>query len=935
MADGGGGGNGGGTQWPCAKLRRVRWDLRYMNTSASHDTSLAVSQFSAMASRELRREKRHRTNGRLSGTGSTSHVNVHSAASPLMAPSSVASSVNGSPPPSPGGGPLSGRFSMGSLLLARKGTRSPGRKSSSNSLKRASLGSVLRARFHLGSGSSARSASQPNETPPASLFGTETFSSHAYDDETMSGMSERDYVADVELEDDDDDDGRTGGAYIEDDDVSDSDESLLRFEEGPLDLRYETLAGQKHVYPGGITMNEDNASTFDLHVGNRWARCFYIADGHGEVIDKRMVRPGYVSYGRHFVDLLDQVLPDVVQSILETETISITENGDEDVARRVTTALGELHLRLNEAIADLDPDVCAENGSTLCLGIIYRGHLFCCSIGDSSMFMADQDGLPMRVWCRRGKDNVLSVCSFEDTLDMYPVKLRQGQNLRALRRDYTELQGRVKPVREMGCNVYLVVSDRSSYALRMTNTLGNFNHSGWTLSRTNVYSLPLARLPPNTTLMFVTDGIKDLMDVEELSRFSTSIRNGVIPPEYQTITTRRRWRSRDPAAELDRFLAPRREYIPPPQFHAYRTRLLDLLRRDIKRPLDTPPQLSDVCTAIILSALVRYATDDLTVLAVRLPGRGSADAVMRSVRPRPHSWQEHRASMNSRPASIASASSYGAGSMYAHATDAELAELSPAEALRRRKRESAPADLFRGVHPHLPSGDESDSAMNGASSVISDLDAQRSRSGSPPSPYLEANSAPGSPASMAPTTVTLASASPIPTPSMTAATAARLAAVTRSNAVRPRTQSTYIAESADADGYLSAASNSSAPADMARRRKRTRSLIFKTPSLRTLRNLFRKPRDGNEDAESTTTTATITSSPLRMACHLDTARRSLGQVGVRPYAHLLPWSSRSHTWLRRMDSRPLPLSTAGRFCRTHVISLRAPIVWTFSTPAPL
>jgi hypothetical protein len=135
-----------------------------------------------------------------------------------------------------------------------------------------------------------------------------------------------------------------------------------------------------------------------------------------------------VSYGRHFVDLLDQVLPDVVQSILESEAISITENGDEDIARRVTTALGDLNIRLNEAIAELDPDVCAENGSTLCLGILYRGHLFCCSIGDSSMFMADPDGLPMRVWCRRGKDNVLNVCSFEDTLDMYPVRLRQGKN---------------------------------------------------------------------------------------------------------------------------------------------------------------------------------------------------------------------------------------------------------------------------------------------------------------------------------------------------------------------------------------------------------------------------------------------------------------------------------------------------------------------------
>ncbi|KAI9597053.1 hypothetical protein BDF19DRAFT_412057 [Syncephalis fuscata] len=828
--------------------------------------------------------KRHRSTSRLrseerSYTGNataTSNSRSNSRAATRQSPatpvtmSSAASSVNGSPPPSPRINPVSNngasanRFNLGSLLLARKSSPSPGRKISNNSLKRASFGSVMRDRLGLRSSTSSRGTA----TPPASLYGTETMSSRAYDDDTVSGLSERDdaVFADAEMDDDDDDDMATTGITVNIDDESDSDESLRQFEEGPLELHYESLAGQKHVYPNGITMNEDNASTFDLQVGGRWARCFYVADGHGEVIDKRLVRPGYVSYGRHFVDLLDQVLPDVVQSILESEAISITENGDEDVARRVTTALGDLHQRLNEAVADLDPDVCAENGSTLCLGILYRGHLFCCSIGDSSMFMADPDGLPMRVWCRRGKDNVLNVCSFEDTLDMYPVKLRQGQNLRALRRDYTELQGRVKTVREMGCNVYLVVSDRSGYALRMTNTLGNFNHSGWTLSRTNVYSLPLARLPPNTTLMFVTDGIKDLMDVEELSRFTVNIRSGIIPPEYQIPNNRRRWGSRDPALELDRFLAPRREYLSQPQFMAYRTRLLELLRRDSKRPADMLPHLSDVCSSVILSALVRYASDDLTVLAVRLPGRGSADAAMRSIRPRPHSWQERRPGYPSRPASIASASSFG-GSAFLPPTDAELAELSPAEALRRRKRDTAPADLFRGALNFPPSGDESDPEVNrsftGSPSPPPMM--SYSPSSSPPSgSYFDVSPPPMDPVPPMPIPATIAT--PVPTPSMTAATAARLASATRSNAVRPRAHSAYLGNGLNGidaieldGGYTSAASNSSAPADPDRRRKRSRSLVFRTPSLKTLRNLFRKHKDAADGA----TPDGLPTSPLR------------------------------------------------------------------------
>jgi hypothetical protein len=394
--------------------------------------------------------------------------------------------------------------------------------------------------------------------------------------------------------------------------------------------------------------------------------------------------------------------------------------------------------------------------------------------------------------------------------------------------------------------------------------IGNFNHAGWTLSRTNVYFMPLACLPPNTTLMFVTDGIKDLMDVEELSRFAVSIRNGVIPPDYQN-TTRRRWRGRDPAAELDRFLAPRREYIPQPQLRAYRTRLLELLRRDAKRPANTLPQLSDVCKAIILSALVRHATDDLTVLAVRLPGSGSADAAMRYIRNRPHSWQEYRANMNSRPASVVSASSYGGYSAYHHMNDTDRIDRSPADVLRRRQRDSAPFDLSRGTQANSPSGDESDVGTDGGY----DMDAYRSQSGSPPSPYLGGQSAPGSPASFMAATPS-APASPVPTPAMHAETARRLEAVRRSGTVRPQSFAAYQAarhiyasEGIDADGYHSDDPHSSGQFGDHRQSKRA-SGIFKTPSLRTLRKLFRKTRD-YEGATTGMDGVSFSSTPLRPA----------------------------------------------------------------------
>jgi hypothetical protein len=137
------------------------------------------------------------------------------------------------------------------------------------------------------------------------------------------------------------------------------------------------------------------------------------------------------------------------------------------------------------------------------------------------MLLVDQRSLKvLPLWKRWNvpEDEMGDICSFEDTLDAFPARMREGQNRKALMKDMRELTGRLKSTREQGETVHLVVSNRSAYALRMTNTVGNLNHAGWTLSRTNVYAIPLTQIPKETCLMMVTDGVKDVLNASELTQ---------------------------------------------------------------------------------------------------------------------------------------------------------------------------------------------------------------------------------------------------------------------------------------------------------------------------------------------------------------------------------------------------------------------------------
>lgn len=75
-------------------------------------------------------------------------------------------------------------------------------------------------------------------------------------------------------------------------------------------------------------------------------------------------------------------------------------------------------------------------------------------------------------WKRWGTNEEPEVCSFEDTLDAYPARIKEGQNRKALQEDLETLEGRTKTTKEQGELVHLVISNRSAYALRMTNTVG-------------------------------------------------------------------------------------------------------------------------------------------------------------------------------------------------------------------------------------------------------------------------------------------------------------------------------------------------------------------------------------------------------------------------------------------------------------------------------
>lgn len=283
-----------------------------------------------------------------------------------------------------------------------------------------------------------------------------------------------------------------------------------------------------------------------------------------------MTTPGYQSPGERVAETISSLLPTLLPTLLSeaysvhtpsstatstpSETSSTSSEDEPSTPphhhsqtlgirpckadSRILEALSSLKTALNQALVEYDPVLPQDNGSTLLLSLFTHDYLYVTSIGDSSAVLTDHQGRPLRLWRRLGVQEGEGICSWEDTLDAFPSQLREGQTFQPLRRDFLDLRAHISTTREMGQDVHLITSPRSAYALRMTNTVGNLNHSGSLLDRTNLYAIPLSPLSvlPSITLLLVSDGVKDVMSARDIARHTLGPHHALhLPPPENPI----------------------------------------------------------------------------------------------------------------------------------------------------------------------------------------------------------------------------------------------------------------------------------------------------------------------------------------------------------------------------------------------------------------
>ncbi|KXS11730.1 hypothetical protein M427DRAFT_60325 [Gonapodya prolifera JEL478] len=207
--------------------------------------------------------------------------------------------------------------------------------------------------------------------------------------------------------------------------------------------------------------------------------------------------------------------------------------------------LRSLHLRLNRRLTNHLPQLSSDNGSTLVLSLLLPSHLVLSTVGDSSALLLYR-GLPLTVWSRTGHSEPPGICSYEDSLGGFPVNLREGQSEGEVKKDYEKVKKRVRKVEGGGGKGWTVWSPRSAYGLGMTATLGNLNHAGCTISRTNVYVFDKNELAvaaavvegqgkfgqsdqgrDRLTLVMLSDGVKDVLTASQIALLSRSLLHGL------------------------------------------------------------------------------------------------------------------------------------------------------------------------------------------------------------------------------------------------------------------------------------------------------------------------------------------------------------------------------------------------------------------------
>ncbi|KAJ3340947.1 hypothetical protein HDU93_006033 [Gonapodya sp. JEL0774] len=355
--------------------------------------------------------------------------------------------------------------------------------------------------------------------------------------------------------------------------------------------------------------------------------------------------------------------------------------------RYLLPPLRSLHLRLNRRIAHTSPSLSADNGSTFLLTCILPTHIVSCTIGDSSMLLASSSGLAVPVWSRSGSGEPPGPCSYEDALGKWPDELHEGQTADEVRKDYERVKRRVRKVVGGQGKGWTVWSPRSAYGLGMTATLGNLNHAGCTISRTNVYVFDKSELAGmmgglgmsaghrngrqdilgdrgglKVTIVMVSDGVKDVLTAPEIALLSRSLLHGLLlsagsiptpnpanPPDLRD----------DPTLPVERIIA---GAMAGPRDAAARRSAEEVMdcvqsaalaestedhENDGDEEVVRRPSLEILCRALVHLAKMRGSTDDVTALAIDVPLSpthpiGSSSPTSTSVTPsRPHPTSQY------------------------------------------------------------------------------------------------------------------------------------------------------------------------------------------------------------------------------------------------------------------------------------------------------
>ncbi|RKO90041.1 hypothetical protein BDK51DRAFT_46803, partial [Blyttiomyces helicus] len=378
-----------------------------------------------------------------------------------------------------------------------------------------------------------------------------------------------------------------------------------------------SLPGRKHTKPN-CTINEDGHGTFVFEIpsSNSDDECelacgFFLADGHGEALQLTPGAPPasstlpLKSNAMQFMAHLQNLLPKVVERLVleafeewvgapEAEEpqeeapqnaydvwdfastippVTPAPSVDPETALKdaVVEKLERLHEVLDAALGDEveggGPQLCGNNGSTLCLALVLKSFIVFCNVGDSSMMLFDKTtGKPLEVWQR------------SNGLDLTPAIL-----------------------------------------LHMINSLGNFYHKSGLLSRTTVYCFDVDRLLGMTdgslVVCFVSDGVKDVLKARQIGSSLVSIESllkSFVNPELAATPL---------PIETLLTLASATEVA---DSHDKRAKA-ELLECMMSAEETSTPTLQTVCDALVNTAILRRSSDDVTALLVEISAFGGEE----------------------------------------------------------------------------------------------------------------------------------------------------------------------------------------------------------------------------------------------------------------------------------------------------------------------